>query len=646
MSGQSLHTNVGTINHRPEIDGLRAVAVVAVILYHAGFAINGTDPFLGGYIGVDIFFVISGYLITSIILREISTGSFSFSNFYERRARRILPALFVVMATTIPFAWIYMLPKAMKEYAGSALAALLFSSNIWFWQEDGYTAEPSELKPLLHTWSLSVEEQFYLFFPVLLILLWKFAKQHMTNVFLAIFFVSLLAAHLVSVDSPDGNFFLLPTRAWELLAGAILAKFELEKGRVNLSRFDGLMPSIGMLMVFASFILFDHQTSHPSLITLLPVLGTMCLIWFCREGDKVTALLSSKPLVAIGLVSYSLYLWHFPIFAFAKIKDIEPSQMEKISYIGLALLLSVVSYYCIEKPARKRNFVSLRSITILLIGGFLALFIIYSHFYVTDGASYRYKQLEELVEINYWNDTNEARYNNYQGCALGKRSNKVTLFDECRLNEGHSDQKILVIGDSHARMLIPGLTEIFGKEQIAARTASGCEPYLNYEFRKTHDHCNYAIPEAFREIERIDPDLIIVAGFYRRTSDAEYLRRQFSQELAPYINKIILVGPLPNWGEEGLPKILSALFEENKRIPEYLAPIPKTFEIEAAIRAVANDLDITYLSPVDQFCVDGECLTKVGEAPDAISAWDYSHLTHKSSIYLIRKSLDTIQKFL
>jgi len=243
-----------TIKYRPEIDGLRAIAVIAVVLYHAGFVINGTNSFSGGYIGVDIFFVISGYLITSIIIKEMAEQKFSFLKFYERRARRILPALFIVMLSSLPFAWIYLLPKAMKEYAASILSSLVFSSNFWFWQEDNYWAEPSALKPFLHTWSLSVEEQFYLVFPMILVMLWRFAKRHITSILVAGFLLSLLVAELGTIIHPDFTFYLLPSRGWELLAGAILAKHEMDHGRLNRPCFDTFMPILGLFLIFYAYI--------------------------------------------------------------------------------------------------------------------------------------------------------------------------------------------------------------------------------------------------------------------------------------------------------------------------------------------------------------------------------------------------------
>ncbi|MEM7209610.1 MAG: acyltransferase family protein [Pseudomonadota bacterium] len=638
---------IHAIKYRPEVDGLRAVAVIAVVLYHAQFVIGGVDPFVGGYIGVDVFFVISGYLITAIILKEVAAGTFSYASFYERRARRILPVLFVVMATTIPFAWLWMLPKAMKEYAGSAIASLFFSSNVWFWQEDSYTAEPSALKPLLHTWSLSVEEQFYLLFPPLVLLLWKVSRRHTLAVFFVLFLVSLLFAQYQSSASPDAAFFLLPARGWELLAGAILAKLELDRGRQSHRLMCAFMPAVGVLLLSISMIVFDHTTQHPSLITALPVLGTMLIIWYCTSEGPVTKVLGSKPFVAIGLVSYSFYLWHFPIFAFARIKLVELTESDKIVLILVALALSVVSYFAIERPTRNRKLISRRFIVVSLSATAACVLAIQTHVYSSEGATHRFNEFNDLVDLNYWREENEARFTNYDGCALGKRSDIVALYSECRQNEGDKSRRILVIGDSHARMLVPGLTKFYGKENIAVRTASGCEPYLNYEFRESHKHCRHAVPAAFEEIERINPELIVIAGFYRGASDAKFIRQQLENDLASYQNKLLIVGPLPNFGEEGLPRILQNEYALSRTIPHEIAAIKRTFEIEKAYRQVARDLDVAYVSPVETFCNAGSCRTKVGESPDAIAAWDYAHLTHKSSIFFIesvRAQIDDLLK--
>ena len=350
-----------SMRYRAEINGLRAIAVLAVIFFHAEFVIYSINPFSGGYVGVDVFFVISGYLITSIILKDLKENRFSFLKFYERRAKRILPALLTVILASIPFAWLYMLPKAMKEYAGSILSSLAFSSNFWFWQEDSYWAEPSALKPFLHTWSLSVEEQFYIVFPITLFLIWKLTPKYMRHVLIIGGLLSILFANFMTAKAPEFSFYLLPTRGWELLAGAILAKPELNVGRNCHSILNKVMPAFGIGLILYAVYSFDKNTKHPSFITIIPVLGTMLLLCYSDKKGIVNNILSNKIMTGIGIISYNLYLWHYPIFAFSRLKNSHPSYINKIECIFFSIILALLSYFLIEKPLRYGKFFSRRT---------------------------------------------------------------------------------------------------------------------------------------------------------------------------------------------------------------------------------------------------------------------------------------------
>ena len=239
------------IKYRPEIDGLRTIAVTSVILFHAEFSLSGKNIVAGGYLGVDVFFVISGYLITSIILRSLDNQSFSFLNFYERRARRILPILLTVMLATLPLAWTVLYPQELKEYANSLLYSTFFSSNFWFFSEDPYWAADSSLKPFLHTWSLAVEEQFYFIMPVLLVGLNKYAKKALLPVLSVILFSSLVLANWASDEYPQFSFYMLPTRMWELLAGTILAVLEVRRGRTIGLNSYGILSALGIVLICA-----------------------------------------------------------------------------------------------------------------------------------------------------------------------------------------------------------------------------------------------------------------------------------------------------------------------------------------------------------------------------------------------------------
>ena len=318
--------------YRKEIDGLRAVAVVPVILFHAGLAV-----FSGGYVGVDVFFVISGYLITTILISELEQGNFSIARFYERRARRILPALFLVMLCCIPFAWIWMLPKELQDFSLSLVAVALFGSNILFWRQESYFAPAAELKPLLHTWSLAVEEQYYLLFPLALMLCWRFGRGRVFLTIAGVAVASLLLSEWGWRNAPSANFYLAPMRAWELLIGSLCA-FWLS-GRDL--RPNNRLSLLGLALIVFAIFYYDDATPFPSVYALLPVLGTALIILFGGAGTWVAGMLGARPFVGIGLISYSAYLWHQPLFAFARLRSInEPTQSLMLVLAALSLVVS------------------------------------------------------------------------------------------------------------------------------------------------------------------------------------------------------------------------------------------------------------------------------------------------------------------
>lgn len=341
------------MDYRKEIDGLRALAVLPVIFFHAGF-----NAFSGGFVGVDVFFVISGYLITSIILAEHQEGSYSLVNFYERRARRILPALFVVMAACLPVAWFWLLPEDMKNFSESLVATSFFSSNILFWKTSNYFSSSAELKPLLHTWSLAVEEQYYLFFPLFLALTWRWGSRVLSVVLAVAAVASLYLAHTQVPVDPSRAFYLLPTRCWELFIGALVG-IHLSGQRPPAYR-GWLAESgavLGLAMLVASILLFDKHTPSPSLYVLIPTLGTALIILFATDRTMVGRLVGNRVFVFIGLLSYSAYLWHQPLFAFARQRSVgvEPGH-EIFAVLSLAsLLLAYVSWKFVEAPFRNRR---------------------------------------------------------------------------------------------------------------------------------------------------------------------------------------------------------------------------------------------------------------------------------------------------
>jgi peptidoglycan/LPS O-acetylase OafA/YrhL len=460
-------TPAGRTGYRPEIDGLRAIAVCLVVLYHAEIKIGGIDPFRGGFVGVDVFFVISGYLIGSILLREIALGSFSFLTFYERRARRILPALYVVLATSIPFAWLFLLPDAFKDWSASLLASVLSLSNLYFWKSGSYDAAENLLRPLIHTWSLGVEEQYYVVFPVLLLLLWKYARRHALSFMLAGCAVSLLLAEWLTNQSASASFFLLPSRLWELGLGAVMAKREIDHGRIASAVSARVMPIAGLCLLALGFLVMRPQLHHPGLMTLLPVLGSALVIWYCGFGDPVTRALSSRPAVFVGMVSYSFYLWHQPVQAFGRLTSIDGvGSGTVLLWVGVAFLLAVATFYLVEAPTRNRRLTSSRSIWLgaFLGAGLLGLTGYYG--YATNGAGRRFDG--DLALVASASRVHEAE--------IRQKGKSCLNFDPAQgpcLFEGGNPggYSLLTLGDSHARTLTGPLIKTLAKQPALASFA-------------------------------------------------------------------------------------------------------------------------------------------------------------------------------
>ncbi len=433
------------LNYRPEIDGLRAIAVGAVILYHAQITFFGFQPFKGGFIGVDIFFVISGYLISFIILKElITTGSFSFKHFYERRIRRILPALLFVILVSLPFAWIYLIPSRFVDFSESILYSLGFSSNFYFhYSGQEYGAEVGGLKPFLHTWSLSAEEQYYILFPIVLLITFKYLRKFLIYILIFGFIISLVLADWTSKNYPSTSFYFLHTRMWELIAGSILAYFELIKGHRSKNKsLNLILPFIGLILIGHSIIFFDDKMHHPSFYTLSPIIGVCLMIWFSNQNNLITKILSTKLFVGVGLISYSLYLWHYPFFAFNRITYFTQGILfNKILLIIIILLVSIFSYYFVERPCRNKQ-IHFRKIFTLILIVILSLIIINSYVVFKNGKiSYVYKKIENI----YLN--NDILNENLRVKSWKYANNYPQKFQSLE------KIKVLIVGDSHSKDL-------------------------------------------------------------------------------------------------------------------------------------------------------------------------------------------------
>ncbi len=333
------------MQYRREIDGLRAIAVIPVIFFHSGI-----EQFSGGFVGVDVFFVISGYLISSIILGDIAANQFSMRRFYFRRARRILPALYLVMLVCLPVSWFLMAPHQAKDLSQSVAAATVFLSNLFFYIETDYFHPFADTSPLLHTWSLAIEEQFYIVFPLFALLMLRLSRNTLVWATAILLLLSLGLSEWAWRTDPVANFYLTPTRAWELLAGVSCTLYLHSTSRDK----SDLLATIGLILVLLAFFLIDEDTPFPSIIAVVPVFGTVLIILYAERTTLVGRLLSLPMFVGIGLVSYSAYLWHQPLLAFARIMT--QGELSSLT-VALCLLttgiLSVASWRYVERPFRR-----------------------------------------------------------------------------------------------------------------------------------------------------------------------------------------------------------------------------------------------------------------------------------------------------
>tara|TARA_B110000902_G_scaffold253909_1_gene317150 strand:- start:1225 stop:3192 length:1968 start_codon:yes stop_codon:yes gene_type:complete len=458
------------LHYRAEIDGLRALAVIPVILFHAGFSIFG-----GGFVGVDVFFVISGYLITTILLKELNNDSYSLAIFYQRRARRILPALFFVALACVPFAWFWLPPKDMLDFAQSLSAVSIFSSNLYFLSESNYFDIEVELKPLLHTWSLAVEEQYYLFFPLLLALIWRVRKQALTPILLVLAVLSLYFSQWTAYNYPKAGFYLLPTRGWELLIGSLVAISSFSGNTTHWikPKLNGLFSLCGLAFIAIAVAIFDKHTPFPSVYALLPTMGTALIILFATPGTLTNKLLANGLLVKLGLISYSAYLVHQPLFAFARHRSLDEPKLSIM--LGLCLMSFGCAYYIwkyIEQPFRKKSSeTSNKKHFVLSLVILFAFFAFGMAAIVTDGFIGRYKQ-HELAQY-------EAATENifeWQGCNYWACAEKELTAE------------IVLIGDSHAASIAPNLSAAFLNPltKFEWRTLPGCPPLVGFYVSNTH----------------------------------------------------------------------------------------------------------------------------------------------------------------
>lgn len=617
------------VRYRPDIDVLRAIAVLSVLCFHWH-----APPFFGGFVGVDVFFVISGFLITRLILNEINSDQFSFARFYERRIRRILPALYLVIAATCIAAWFLLLPPQMTDLVNSITAVTFFSSNILFWQEAVYFDGPSALKPLLHTWSLSVEEQFYIVFPTLILMLMRrpAIKVRNSTAALIVICIGSFVYNVWQVGAqPSSAFYLAPGRAWEFLVGSILAIGCVPAIKGRLVQF--IVVTIGIIMVLFAAMMFRSYTPFPGVAALLPCLGTAICIW--ANTNRVVSPIERKlTLVAefYGKISYSLYLWHWPVWVFAKLwlrPEADFTTSNKFVMFLLTSAVSYASYRLVEQQFRNRMIVG-RSALFASAGSTSVLLLVFAMAgYISNGFSSRVSP-EIAALANYGTYPRAVPYR--EGICFLQPSQRIQEYDfnECLLPKSNM-RNLLLIGDSLAAHYLPGLRRAtFGSNiNILQANAAACAPFFDLA-QPGFINCNDMNELVRRHLHSYPPDVVIISANWRWYSQALGYER-FIALLRATIDEIkrnsevILLGPSIEY-EVPLPALLASAALRGTDLshpPKWVKPV--VFALDNKMRIdFETTSKLTYVSILGASCPDNTCPLMVGNTP---LEWDAVHLT-------------------
>jgi len=615
--------------YRPDIDGLRAVAILSVLGFHAS-----PSRLPGGLIGVDVFFVISGFLISTIILENLKRDSFSFVTFYGRRIRRIFPALLAVLVACFAVGWVVLLSDAYGQLGKQIAGAAGFTSNFILWKESGYFGAAAATMPLLHLWSLGIEEQFYLAWPPILWLAWRYRLNPLV-VILAIGAIS-FALNIGIVQRDTVAAFYAPyTRAWELLAGALLAYITIEKP-MPLAGFKPLrnaQSALGIALIAAGMLAITQDRTYPGWWALLPTVGAVLTISAGADAWLNRKVLSHRALVWIGLISYPIYLWHWPLLSFARIVENDtPSRGLRAAAIACSIVLAWLTYRLIETPLRFGTHGYAKVATLLIsmtTVGALGLLC-----YMQGGFNFRFpKVVQDLTAFSYrFQEPYQDR-----SCFL-QPDQDVSAFAACPSSPTQLGRRsIFLWGDSYAAHLYPGYKAVFGPDfNIIQRSASSCAPILGYlsaNCRAINDHIL---------------DLIAAEKPYKVVLAASWNSYDWRNKLAPTIARIRkigvrhidLIGPVPQWTDK-LPTLLYNSFRADPvhRVPTRMTSGLNTniFELDPLMRQFADEMGINYISVMAILCDRDGCLTRLGDTSDSLLQWDSGHLTTQGSRYLVSR---------
>ena len=629
----------GFFPYRQDIDGIRAIAVLLVVGYHAF-----PDWVKGGFIGVDVFFVISGFLISKIIFNDVDNQSFSIWHFYVRRIKRIFPALIIILLFCLCVGWVVMLPQEYKQLGKQVAAGAGFISNFVLWAESGYFESSTSVMPLVHLWSLGIEEQFYLFWPLIV---WGIAayKANRTLSLLLLGVISFAANIYLTKVNLTFAFYMPMTRCWELIAGALLANsaatihFTHTKSSSVKSTIELLIP---LLLIGCGVIFLSKASEFPGWPALIPVLATLFLLKGDSDGWINKKLLSNKLMVWFSQISYPLYLWHWPLLAFARVIEGDtPSRLSRILIVGLSIFLAWVTSKFVENPIRfgRKSWpkVPVLLVTMMLVGG-CGLTI-----YFLDGVRDRFPRSVALYvnAIDFeWSKHVRTGMCNIQDQSLNQHSLA------CR----EAQRPLIAIwGDSHAASLYPGFKKLqtqmgVGLEQL---TTAGCPPLFDLMTLRYKKDCNQINQNVFKTVEQDKPEILILHAAWRH---ADYLlsNEEIKQKLTDTIHEIklklpttqiVIIGPAPRWKESPQKvsyRFLRTQIGKSESVPE-MQVAEQLRDIDVMLSTIAIQMNVDYVSITNELCSADKCLSRVGQTPQDFTAIDEGHLSKVGSEYLVNK---------
>jgi len=614
-TGRKPSNSTGSV-YRPDIDGLRGIAVLSVVLYHAF-----PNVLRGGFIGVDIFFVISGFLISGIIFQNLEGDKFSFFDFYARRIRRIFPSLLLVIAFCLALGWFVLLPNEYRQLGKHVAAGAGFVSNFALWGESGYFDVTAGQKPLLHLWSLGIEEQFYLLWPLLLWLAFR-RKQHFFALTLAVALLSFSAnAYLVASD-PVAAFYSPLCRFWELMFGSFLAYLNFHNPNFFATRFN-LLAWMGGCGILVTLLLLRETYAFPGWWALLPVVSTFVVLsaptaWFNRY------VLANRALVALGLISYPLYLWHWPLLYFNTVFNAPPSRYSRLAVVVISIIFSTLTYLFVEKPARRTRLtknnasILLGALSICGVGGMII--------FLGNGIAFR-------MPTQFAQFATEDPETLASDCFLKNRYD----FPPACTNVTHRPA-IFLWGDSHANSLFWGLEPLQDKgfASILQVTGPGCPPLLGY-VSNLNSKCPEIYSYALKSIALTKPDVVVLHAIWGSDAyDLSKLDGTIQQISQIGIKHIILLGPVPRWNGTLLQSVFRCWHPQraSDTFPKYsnCGLDDHVVVVDELLHQTAKRLNVEYISAYQMLCTAQGCLTHVD---DRLTTYDYGHLSKSGAEYLV-----------